>query len=138
MTVEDEVRANIRLPYLVKVNAVVRFTIMEPLLGPVPSLSKYLSHLDWVLVGGESCDACFSKARPMQPAWVKAIKKDCESAGVPFRFKQWGSQKPVGSNGDGTIQFQPMNRFKAGRVFLKTTWDDEPTPKIGAVREAER
>ena len=37
-------------------------------------------------MGGESGQ----KARPMQVDWVRSIQRQCESAGVPFFFKQWG------------------------------------------------
>ncbi len=43
--------------------------------------------LDWVLLGGESGH----KARPMHPDWVRSLQSQCENAGVPFFFKQWGS-----------------------------------------------
>ncbi len=42
--------------------------------------------LDWVICGGESG----SKARPMHPDWVRSVRDQCQSAGVPFHFKQWG------------------------------------------------
>jgi len=43
--------------------------------------------LDWVIVGGESGKG----ARPMHPAWARQIRDQCDAAGVPFFFKQWGS-----------------------------------------------
>lgn len=43
--------------------------------------------LDWVIVGGETGPA----ARPMLPAWVRALRKQCAAADVPFFFKQWGA-----------------------------------------------
>jgi protein gp37 len=42
--------------------------------------------VDWVIVGGESG----AGARPMHPSWVRSIRDQCKSAGVPFFFKQWG------------------------------------------------
>jgi len=42
--------------------------------------------LDWVICGGESGP----NARPMHPDWVKSLRDQCESANVPFFFKQWG------------------------------------------------
>jgi len=46
--------------------------------------------IDWVIVGGESGP----NARPMHPKWVRAIRDDCEEAGAPFLFKQWGQWVP--------------------------------------------
>jgi protein gp37 len=42
--------------------------------------------ISWIIVGGESG----TKARPMHPDWVRKIRDDCQSAKVPFFFKQWG------------------------------------------------
>lgn len=47
--------------------------------------------LDWVVVGGESGRG----ARPMHPAWARALRDQCAGAGVPFLFKQWGEWAPV-------------------------------------------
>jgi hypothetical protein len=46
--------------------------------------------LDWVICGGESG----KKARPMHPAWALALRDQCQAAGVPFLFKQWGEWAP--------------------------------------------
>lgn len=45
-----------------------------------------VSNIDWVIVGGESGP----NARPMHPDWVRSIRDQCNSAGVPFFFKQHG------------------------------------------------
>jgi protein gp37 len=42
--------------------------------------------IDWVIVGGESGP----HARPMHPDWARSLRDQCEAAGVPFLFKQWG------------------------------------------------
>jgi protein gp37 len=49
-----------------------------------------LPSIDWVIVGGESGP----HARPMHPAWVRSIRDQCQEAGVPFFFKQWGEFVP--------------------------------------------
>ena len=36
--------------------------------------------IDWVVVGGESGP----KARPMHPAWARALRDQCAAAGVPL------------------------------------------------------
>lgn len=53
--------------------------------GPYPEGAPALS-LDWVIVGGESGP----NARPMHPDWARNLRDQCNAAGVPFLFKQWG------------------------------------------------
>ena len=58
------------------------FVSVEPMLGPV-----WLESLpDWVICGGESG----INARPMNPNWARGLRDQCNAAGVPFLFKQWG------------------------------------------------
>lgn len=92
----------------------IAFLSMEPLLGPVDLaftgarpensvnfrldalrgvwmgrdhlVSDHTARIDWVIVGGESG----ADARPMDPAWVRALRDQCQEAGTPFLFKQWG------------------------------------------------
>jgi protein gp37 len=77
-----------RVADLVKVPAAVRFVSVEPLLGPITDLS--LNGIAWVIVGGESGPG----HRPVRPEWVRAIRSQCETAGVAFFFKQWGGRTP--------------------------------------------
>jgi protein gp37 len=113
VSVEDQKRADERIPHLLATPAAVRFLSVEPLLGPVDLKPRprrdmclrcgggpddrhedhvYQTHgLDWVIVGGESGPG----ARPMHPAWVRSIRDQCVAAGVPFFFKQWGSWAPT-------------------------------------------
>ena len=72
-----------RIPYLRSVPGAVRFLSCEPLLG---AIQLDLDGIDWVVVGGESGP----KARPMQAEWALSIRDQCEAAGLPFFFKQWG------------------------------------------------
>lgn len=71
---------------------------IEPMLGPI-DLHRWLEMsgldtdlglsnpgIDWVICGGESG----KHARPMHPDWPRAVRNQCETAGVPFLFKQWG------------------------------------------------
>ena len=125
VSVEDQRRADERIPELLETPAALRWLSAEPLLGPIdlekidvaawmrtyrsgsdigqhpydpdmrwPLLAPF-EHmqsgwsspgLDWVVVGGESGPG----ARPMHPDWPRAIRDQCERAGVPFFFKQWG------------------------------------------------
>jgi protein gp37 len=93
-SVEDQRRADLRIPELLATSAAVRWISAEPLLGPVELNSwpgKAWFHrrpeaLDWVVVGGESGPG----ARPMHPDWARSLRDQCVAAGVPFFFKQWG------------------------------------------------
>ena len=93
-----------RIDDLRKTGAATKFLSLEPLLGPLPKLD--LEGIDWVIVGGESG----LRARPMDPKWVIDIRDQCQAAGVPFFFKQWGG----------------VNKKKAGRELEGRTWDETP------------
>lgn len=105
-TVEDQTRADERIPLLLSIPARVRFLSCEPLLGPVdltrigayrgealsaleeivgtPAMER--PSISWVIAGGESGPG----ARPMHPAWARSIRDQCAAAGVSFFMKQWG------------------------------------------------
>jgi len=95
-----------RIEDLSRIPAAVRFLSVEPLLGPIKKLP--LRNIDWVIVGGESGP----HARPISPHWVRSIRDDCVSAGVPFFFKQWGGAR----------------KSTTGRVLDGRTWDELPAP----------
>jgi hypothetical protein len=93
-TVENQEYADIRIPHLLSVPAVVHFLSVEPLLGPV-DLTPYLAprangpSISWVIVGCESG----SQARPMLTEWVRAIREQCARFGVAFFLKQAASDR---------------------------------------------
>lgn len=85
-SVENQESYDERLRHLIETPAAVRYLSMEPLLGPVKlDFNRY--PVDWVIVGGESGP----NARPMHPEWARSIRDQCQEAGVPFFFKQWGA-----------------------------------------------
>ncbi|NOZ67984.1 MAG: DUF5131 family protein [Deferribacteres bacterium] len=91
VTAENQEQANRRIPTLMQIRAAKRFVSIEPMLGPV-ILEKWLADrkLDWVILGGETG----KNARPMHPGWARKVRDDCQAAGVPFFFKQWGEWLP--------------------------------------------
>jgi protein gp37 len=93
-----------RIDHLRRTGAKTKFLSIEPLLGPIPNLD--LTGIDWAIVGGESGPG----ARPMHKEWVEEILAQCESAGVPLFFKQWGG----------------VNKKKAGRELNGRTYDHLP------------
>lgn len=137
-TVEDQRRADERIPQLLEIPARVRFLSCEPLLGPV-DLEAAFSVTDaqgepsgprcnpngspavgWVICGGESG----AGARPMHPEWARSLRDQCVEAGVAFHFKQWGAWEPFGQgpklNGPPPVAsdvewlYEDGRRIKAG------------------------
>lgn len=99
-----------RIDALRQVPAHIRFLSCEPLLGP---LTLDLYGIEWVIVGGESG----YRARPMQPAWARDIRDQCQRAGVAFFMKQWGAHDESGRR---------VGKKQAGRVLDGRTWDALP------------
>ena len=102
-----------RLECLLRVPAKVRFVSAEPLLGPL-DLKPYFYKctgcvptpedprcackglaIHQIIVGGESGPG----ARPMHPDWPRSLRDQCQAAGVPFFFKQWGQWGCFQDNG---------------------------------------
>ena len=89
-TVEDQERANLRVPRLARLHVATRFLSCEPLLGPV-DLRAALTYIGWVIVGGESGP----RHRPMDLDHARSLRDQCADAGVPFFFKQVGGRTPT-------------------------------------------
>ena len=47
--------------------------------------------IHWTIGGGESGPG----ARPAHPDWFRSARDQCQAAGVPFFFKQWGQWRPA-------------------------------------------
>jgi protein gp37 len=105
VSVEDS-KALFRVDDLRAAPAAVRFLSCEPLLGPLGRLD--LTGISWVIAGGESGP----DYRPLDPAWVTAIRDQCVSSQVPFFFKQWGGRTPKAG----------------GRELDGRAWSEMPTP----------
>lgn len=119
VTVCTQEEADEKIPILLGTPSHHRFVSIEPMLGPVDlrtwfdpfrkldgvyrklikqdmfNLDQVDSlrakpEIDWVIVGGESG----AKARPIHPGWAASIRDQCQSASVPFFFKQWGEWAP--------------------------------------------
>ena len=120
-SVENQDWAEIRIPKLLETPAAVRFLSCEPLLGPL-NIKPWLptgdpgdtgtprfneSHgIDWVIVGGESGP----QFRAIDPEWARDLRDQCQSAAVPFFFKQWGGRTPKAG----------------GRLLDGEVWDEMP------------
>lgn len=159
-TIANQEEADRDIPKLLEVPAVIRFLSMEPLLGPVnlrplrleqngervsiyplegafqiPSSHYNVMHprIHWVIVGGESGPG----ARPTMTAkMVRSLRDQCEGAGTPFLFKQWGDWAPYDRGQVDTTTLvspgafdEPMQKFgkkAAGRMIDGRTHDGVP------------
>lgn len=136
-TVVSQEEADRDIPKLLAVPARVRFLSVEPMLGPIDLTLDGLAcvscprcadsgadpdtgavencrrcewtgksdewGIDWVIVGGESGPG----ARPMHPDWARSLRDQCQAAGVPFLFKQWGEWAEVdGDKPTRTVQVE--------------------------------
>ncbi len=120
VSVEDQPRADERIPLLLDTPAAKRFLSCEPLLGPIDltrlcvlpqkpgsiragihvdalrnkhcesGLPRGLGGIDWIICGGESGPG----ARPMDPVWARSLRDQCQAAGTAFFMKQWGEWHP--------------------------------------------
>ena len=150
VSVENQARADERIPWLLKTPAAVRFLSVEPLLGPVdisahlwrrvpiaaisgralndaPSAEHGERLLDWVIVGGESGgpperalverpyishrEKNLWKPKPDALEWVRSLRDQCVSAGVPYFFKQFGG--PTSKSGGRLLDGEEWSQFPA-------------------------
>jgi protein gp37 len=100
-----------RLRHLQSADVPVRFLSVEPLLEDIGEID--LSKISWVIVGGESGPY----ARKLEADWVRSIRNQCKSGGVPFFFKQWGG----------------INKAKSGRILDGRLYDAFPCVQRGRV-----
>ncbi|WWT39825.1 hypothetical protein [Microcystis phage Mwe-JY25] len=119
VSVEDQKRAEERIPDLLATPAAVRWISAEPLLGPL-SLAKWVAFDQPCRACGYAgsiagafprrdaqCPRCGTihttldwvvaggesgkDARPMHPDWARSLRDQCAASGVPYFFKQHGA-----------------------------------------------
>ncbi len=178
-TICNQAEAERDIPKLLATPARVRFLSIEPLLAPVELTDLVIKErlgeqhysalecdvdpeddgdwggatVDWVIVGGESGP----NARPMHPDWARSLRDQCQAAGVPFLFKQWGEwvdeshaqlDQPVQASIRKTISkllpdgrvvsfsdsdhlsyrgIYRVGKKAAGRLLDGRTWDEVPS-----------
>jgi protein gp37 len=121
VSVEDQKRADLRIPALLDTPAVVHFLSCEPLIGPVDlwfghpaSLAERAAMREIypnglpsnslnAQIGAEQArrreglhwvivgGESGARARPCDPEWIRSLVKQCQAAGVPAFVKQLGS-----------------------------------------------
>lgn len=111
LTVCNQAEADEKIPVFLQVPG-KKFLSIEPILGPVnltciewlrekgsdyfDALAKDRTGPDDVGLNGSAINAVIlggetgPGARPMHPDWVRSVRDQCKTAGVPFFFKQWG------------------------------------------------
>ncbi|KFC62738.1 Bacteriophage protein gp37 [Devosia sp. LC5] len=125
-TVEDQQRADMNIPHLLRHDAAVRFISVEPMLGPIdleaarPAENIRVFGFPVVdVLRGCHMHAPYGirprskpgkakvnwviaggesgpEARPSHPDWFRSLRDQCAAAGVPFLFKQWGEWGDTG------------------------------------------
>ncbi len=113
VSVENKRHGLPRIDHIRRAPARVRFLSIEPLLEDLGAFN--LTGISWVIVGGESG----AGARPMDKAWVLAIRDQCRQAKVPFFFKQWGG----------------VRKKETGRSLEGKTYDEFPRRSAAPVKE---
>ncbi|MBX3004126.1 MAG: phage Gp37/Gp68 family protein [Anaerolineales bacterium] len=169
-SVEDQETANKRIPALLQIPARIRFLSCEPLLDKVlldngetswltcdgenrsgiagehvcceafAVTGHHFHGIDWVIAGGESGP----DARPMHPDHAYSLLDQCQAAGIPFFFKQWGEWTPRRELPEGTqvtasvviadeadvfapgYELLRAGKRAAGRLLRQRTWDEVP------------
>jgi protein gp37 len=104
VSVEDKRHGLPRIEHLRSAPAGLRMLSVEPLLEDLGAIE--LSGIGWVIAGGESGHG----ARPMREEWIVSVRDQCQAAGVPFFFKQWGG----------------VRKGKTGRELEGRTYSESP------------
>lgn len=113
-TVENQERADFRLPIFLSLPIKHRSIIVAPMLERV-DISGYLGGgIEEVSAGGESG----SRARPCDYDWILDLRRQCVDSSVPFTFHQTGAHFIK----DGRLynierKFQKSQAAKAGIDF---------------------
>ena len=92
VTCENQEQADKRIPLLLQIQAAVYLVSHEPALGDItyPPEFMALGNRAWLINGGESG----AGARPMHPDIPRHDRDQCQGAGMPYFFKQWGEWLP--------------------------------------------
>lgn len=110
-TVEDQERADARIPLLLEIPAPVRFLSCEPLLGDV-DLTRWRilgsEGIGWIIVGGESGP----HYRPLELEHARSLRDQADDVGIPFFYKQTGGRTPTA--GGDELDGERLKAFPPG------------------------
>ncbi len=106
VTAENQEQADIRIPIMLEIQAIVHFVSIEPMLGPVKMAPEWMrcqtqgqymniiecGHglVNWVICGGESGPGF----REMKKEWAWDLLQQTEIPQVPFFMKQMSGINP--------------------------------------------
>lgn len=146
VSVEDQRRADARIPDLLDTPAAVRWISAEPLLGAVDLLNVTGATSDTAALARNALNGSFWRpganrvlngpssarlhwvvaggesgrdARPMHPDWVRKLQRQCAAHRVPFFFKQWGEWCPAIADHNVSGDRMP----ETGEKFTWIGWD---------------
>lgn len=164
VTVCNQQEADIKIPMLLESWPGKKWLSIEPMLGPV-SIEEYCMGFDpywtpdrdddglvrlsdpgihWIVCGGETGP----HARPIHRNWVRSIRDQCATAGVPFFFKQWGEYLTIPEAADLAIKtdiidllnanslgggFLRVGTKRAGRLLDGREWNERPGELYGII-----
>jgi protein gp37 len=144
VTAENQEMWDLRWPYLrcLAAKGWKVFISIEPMLSEIDmhlrvseiqklgycnyAIAKRILKNMLVICGGESG----SGARPMHPDWARSLRDQCEAAGVPFYFKQWGKHYPL-------TQQEAFGLFKLDKNGKRTHWQQTINSKWYKVVETD-
>lgn len=141
-TVENQKRADERIPVLLDVPAVVRFLSCEPLLEEIDIVSARGS-LDvgpeWVVIGGESGHG----ARPFHIEWARSLLRQCEQLDAAPFVKQLGARPVIpapltdGLHGEGLLAAasESDREWPDGTHFGNPTQDVSLNGRVALLRD---
>lgn len=119
-SVENQERADYRLPVFLSIPVKHRIVVVAPMIEPV-DLRVYLDKekIEEVTVGGESG----KYGRPLDFGWVLDLHGQCREAGIPFCFHQTGSHLIK----DGRLYHIPREyqHSQARKAGLNTSWHEK-------------
>lgn len=117
-TCENQDRADYRLPIFLSLPIAYRTIICEPLLTAI-RIEKYLDKdkVAQLVAGGESG----AEARICRYEWVLSLRDQCQSAGVPFWFKQTGANFEK----DGKLYRVPRPKQSAQARKAQALWENK-------------
>ncbi|MCK5611146.1 DUF5131 family protein [Candidatus Pacearchaeota archaeon] len=138
-TAENQATFDERWAFVQQIPAIVVWVSHGPALGRIDYPSDFLARGQgaWVVTEGES-GRC---ARPMHPDIPRHDRDQCQEAGVPFFFKQWGEWSPSGSGrwfpvkgergGNNNLAGYRHSMYRvgkkaAGRMLDGRTWEEYP------------
>jgi protein gp37 len=134
VTCENQELFDQRWQCLRQIPASVVFISYEPGLGPLILPDDFLARgkRAWLIAGGESGPG----ARPIHPDWPRSLRDQCQAAGTPFFFKQWGEWLSHHQMGDLSgackqtiidgLSFYRVGKKNAGRLLDNQEWSQFP------------